>query len=122
MQLFRQKLSRRLKTHWCIIFLGALLLCVPTSSVFSNDATPDELKEQQLKLQKILDEIGDMREQRSEQKAVLEKLSEKMQCNWDLIQDYDACSKKYKEQKQEQLSCAQKAKERARGCLSDIGE
>jgi septal ring factor EnvC (AmiA/AmiB activator) len=122
MQLFTQKLSQKTRTQWCIIVLSTLLLFIPASTVFANDAEPNELKEQQQKLKKILDEIGDVREQRSEQKATLERLSKKMQCNWDLIQDYDACGKKYNEQKQEQLNCAQKAKERARDCLSELGE
>ena len=120
MHLITQKLPSKLKTLLYIIVLGALLLCIPPSTVFASDTELSELKEQQQKLQEILGEISEVREQRAEQKALLEKLSQKMQCNWDLIQDYDACDKKYKDQKQEQLSCAQKAKERASDCLSEI--
>jgi SAM-dependent MidA family methyltransferase len=122
MNLFTQKLPGKLKTLWNTIVLVALLLCVSQASVFASDAELSEIKEQQKKLQEILGEISDVREQRAEQKALLEKLSQKMQCNWDLIQDYDACDKKYNEQKQEKLNCAQKAKERASDCLSEIGK
>ena len=122
MHLFTLKLSQKLKIQRVVIVLGVLLLSTPMSIAFSADATSNELKEQQQKLQEILGEIEKTRESRAEQKALLEKLSNKMQCNWDLIQDYDACEKKYKEEKQEKLNCAQKAKERARDCLSEIGE
>lgn len=127
MQLFTQNLSLtqnlspKLRIQRVIIVLGALLLAIPTPTVFASDATSNELKEQQQKLQQILGEIEKTRESRTEQRALLEKLRKKMQCNWDLIQDYDACGKKYKKQKQEQLSCAQKAKDRAKGCLSELG-
>ena len=117
-----QNLPQKLKSLRVIIVLGTLLFTIPTSIVFASDASTNELKEQQQKLQKILGEIEKTRESRAEQKALLEKLNKKMQCNWDLIQNYDACSKKYKEQKKEQLSCAQKAKDRAKGCLSELGE
>ena len=120
MQIIRRTLSQKLKAQRYLVVLGALLFSMSITISFASDADTKELKEQQQKLQQILDEIGVVQEQRAEQKALLEKLSRKMQCNWDLIQDYDACDKKYKEQKQEQLSCAQKAKERASGCLSDI--
>jgi ABC-type phosphate transport system auxiliary subunit len=122
MQLFTNKLFQKLKTQHFIPLFIALLLAISTSATLAGDAAPNELKEQQQKLQEILDKIGDAQEQRAEQKALLERLRQKMQCNWDLIQDYDACDKKYKEQKLEQLSCSQKAKERARGCLSEVGE
>lgn len=120
MHLNIQNLSQKLKIQRIIIVLSILLLTTPMSIAFAADATSNELKEQQQKLQELLGEIEKTRESRAEQKALLEKLSNKMQCNWDLIQDYDACEKKYKEEKQEKLSCAQKAKERARDCLSEI--
>ena len=116
------KISQKSAPQRIIIAIGALLLAIHSSIAFASETESNDLKEQQLKLQEILDKIGEVREQRAEQKVLLEKLSKKMQCNWDLIQDYDACEKKYNEQKQEQLSCAQKAKERARTCLSEIDE
>jgi hypothetical protein len=122
MRLFTNKLSQKLKTQCFIPLFIAFLLTIPTSIALGDDAGLNELKEQQQKLQEILDKIGVVREQRAEQKALLEKLSKKMQCNWDLIQDYDDCGKKYNKEKQEQLSCAQKAKEKARGCLSKTDE
>ena len=122
MHLNLQNPSQKLKIQRIIIVLGILLFTTSTSIAFAADETSSELKEQQQKLQELLGEIEKTRESRAEQKALLEKLSKKMQCNWDLIQDYDACEKKYKEDEQEKLSCAQKAKERASDCLSEIGE
>ncbi len=115
-----QILPKKSGTQGLFILLGTLLLSTPASTTWANDAENDELKEQQQKLQRILDEIGDAREQRTEQRALLEKLNNKMQCNWTLIQAYDSCDKKYKEQKLEQLNCTKQAKEKAKECLSEI--
>ncbi len=121
MQSLIQVLPRKLRIQGFIITLGILLFTTHASTTWANDAEEnDALKEQQQKLQQILDEIGDAREQRTEQRALLEKLNQKMQCNWTLIQDYDTCDKKHKEQKQGQLNCTQQAKERAKECLSNI--
>lgn len=114
-----QALPEKLKTQGFFIILGALLITIPVSTALAEN---EELKEQQQKLRQILEEIGDSREQRAEQRAQLEKLNKKMQCNWALIQGYDACDKKYKEQKQEQINCTQQAKEKATECLSEIDE
>ena len=112
-------LPKKLKPLGTIIVLGVLMLATPISIALANDAENKELKEQQLKLQRILEEIGDTREQRVKQRAQLEKLNHKMQCNWSLIQAYDACDKEFKEHKQEQLNCTQQAKEKAKECLSE---
>lgn len=115
-----QTLTAKLRTQGLFIILGTLLLTTPTSIAWANDAENDALKEQQQKLQQILEEIGASRDQRAEQRVQLEKLNRKMQCNWTLIQAYDACDKEFKEQKEKQLSCTQQAKEKARECLSEI--
>jgi nucleoside-specific outer membrane channel protein Tsx len=112
-------LPKKLKTQGILIVLGTLILATPASMALANDAENNELREQQLKLQQILEEIGETREKRVQQRAQLEKLNHKMQCNWTLIQAYDACDEKFKEQKQEQLSCSQQAKEKAKECLSE---
>jgi hypothetical protein len=112
-------LPKKLKIRRYLIVLGALMLVIPISTTWANEAENNELKEQQLKLQQILEEIGETREKRVKQRAQLEKLNHKMQCNWALIQAYDACNEKFKEQKQEQLSCSQQAKEKAKECLSE---
>ncbi len=112
-------LPEKLKTQGILIVLGTLMLATPASMALANDAENKELKKQQLKLQQILEEIGETREQRIKQRAQLEKLNHKMQCNWALIQAYDACNKEFKEQKQEQLNCTQQAKEKSKECLSE---
>ena len=117
-----QTKSQIFKFRRALILLSTFLLIFLASISLAADEISDELEEQKQKLQQILDEIGNVREQRTEQRALLEKLNQKMQCNWSLIQDYDACDKKYKEQKQEQLDCTQKAKEKAAKCLSEIDE
>ena len=112
-------LPKKLKTQRYLVVLGVLMLAIPISTTWANETENDELKEQQLKLQQILEEIGETREKRVKQRAQLEKLNHKMQCNWTLIQAYDTCNKKFKEQKQEQLNCSQQAKEKAKECLSE---
>ena len=112
-------LPKKLKPQGILIVLGTLILATSASIALANDTENKELKEQQLKLQQILEEIGETREKRVKQRAQLEKLNHKMQCNWTLIQAYDACDKKFNEQKQEQLNCTQQAKEKAKECLSE---
>lgn len=120
MQHLIKVLPKKQKIQGLIVVFATLLLTTPVSTALANDAENGELKEQQQKLQQILEEIGNTREQRIEQRAQLEKLNHKMQCSWTLIQAYDACDKKFKEQKEKQLSCAQQAKEEAKKCLSEI--
>ena len=118
-----QTLSQMLKFQRTLTLLSTLLLLTVAAPIsLASDEKTNELKEQQQKLQQILNEIGDVREQRAEQRVMLENLNKKMQCNWDLIQNYDACDNKYKEQKQEQINCARQAKEKVTECLSEIGE
>lgn len=120
MMSFTQTLPKKPITQRALFLLGVFFLTSPISTTWATEEENKELKDQQEKLQGILNEIGDLREQRTEQRALLEKLNGKMQCNWTLIQAYDACDKKYKEQKQEQLSCVQKARDEATKCLSDL--
>lgn len=113
-------LSQNQNGFWFVISLGFIFLITPLSFTMAEEVESTELKQQQQELQQLLKKIEEAREQRSEQKELLEKLNKKMECNWSLIQDYDACDKKYKDNPQEQLECAKKSKERARECLSDI--
>jgi len=116
--------STNLKIQRLLTLAIFLLIAATATTAWANDAEnnaqSNELNEQQQKLKQILSEIADTREQRTEQKILLEKLNKKMECNWALIKDYDACDKKYKDQKTEQLSCVQKAKSLASECLSEI--
>ena len=51
-------LPKKLKTQGILIALGTLMIAIPASMALANDAENKELKEQQLKLQQILEEIG----------------------------------------------------------------
>ena len=113
-------LPKKLNPQGILIALGTLMIAISAPMALANDAENKELKEQQLKLQQILEEIGETRENRVKQRAQLENLNRKMQCNWTLIQAYDACDNEYKEQKQEQLNCTKQAKEKAKECLSEL--
>ncbi|MEE8379672.1 MAG: hypothetical protein V3R49_04805, partial [Gammaproteobacteria bacterium] len=103
-----------------------ILIAIPASLTWADDTTDaganNQIKEQQQKLQQILEEIGGSRKQRTQQRARLEKLNKKMECNWALIKNYDVCDKEYNEQKQEQLNCVQEAKTKATKCLSSIND
>ena len=115
-------MNHHMKNIHISILFGFFTLITPVSTIYASDEATADLKEQQQNLQHLLDEIENVREQRVQQKALLEKLSKKMECNWALIKDYDECDKQYKGQAQEQLTCVSKAKEKARECMSDIGE
>ncbi|MEE8379968.1 MAG: hypothetical protein V3R49_06305, partial [Gammaproteobacteria bacterium] len=61
------------------ITTSIILIAIPASLTWANDTTNtaanNQINEQQLKLQQILEEIGDFRKQRTQQRARLEKLN-----------------------------------------------
>ena len=116
MQLFPQNLinSRLLLSFSIFVFISL------GSFAVADESDSSDVVEQQQKLQQLLGKIGEAQEKRAEQRAILEILNKKMECNWSLIQDYGACDKKYEENKLEHLNCATKAKEKARDCLDKI--
>ena len=99
-----------------IVFLN------PVGLAWSESTDTDELRAQQQKLRGLLDRIGEAQELRGEQHTTLRKLEKQMSCNWGLIQDYDICEQKYKDNLEAHVSCKQEAKKKAVECLSSSSE
>jgi cell division protein FtsB len=102
-----------------------LVMMVLTITLFPLTARADDkelqdIKEQQLKLKQLVDQISKLQDERKEQKAKLEKLNTQMQCNWTLLKAYDACEKDNRDNLQVQIDCKLKAKNEAKNCLSSI--
>jgi len=77
----------------------------------ADDKELKEIKEEQVKLKQLVDQISKLQDERKEQKARLEKLNTQMQCNWTLLKAYDACEKDNKDNLQGQVDCKLKAKQ-----------
>jgi septal ring factor EnvC (AmiA/AmiB activator) len=103
------------------IFLIVFLLC-PFGLAWSDTTGTEDLKAQQQKLKELLDRIEEAQDQRSQQRDMLRKLEKKMSCNMELIQDYDDCEKKYKDNLEEHVNCKHEAKKKAAECISSSDE
>ena len=104
-----------------------LVMMVLTITLFPLTARADDkelqdIKEQQLKLKQLVDQISKLQDERKEQKAKLEKLNTQMQCNWTLLKAYDACEKDNRDNLQGQIGCKLKAKDEAKNCLSAVND
>lgn len=78
----------------------------------------DDLKQQQQRLQQLLDDVKKSEQQRDRQKAVIERLQRQLECNWTLIQSYGICEQLYQNAPQGLLDCTRKAKANAMNCLA----
>jgi hypothetical protein len=120
-------MSIRKQKYLKLYFIPALAGVVICSLVYplttrADDKELKDIKEEQLKLKQLVDQIGKLQDERKEQKARLEKLNTQMQCNWTLLKAYDACEKENKDNLQGQVDCKLKAKQEAKQCLSTIEE
>lgn len=99
---------------------GLLMICLLLTVTNSVAGEMDDLKQQQQRLQQLLNDIKSSEQQRERQKAVLERLQKQMECNWNLIQSYEVCEQLYQQSPQELLNCTTKAKDNAAKCLEPL--
>ncbi len=71
-------------------------------------------------LQKLLDDIKQLRQQKGEQTAAIKQLEQQLACHWTLIRSYQTCDQLHAKQPSEQLRCARHAKANADSCLSKL--
>lgn len=99
-----------------------IFLLSPIHSAWSEDSDVEELKAQQQKLRELLDRIGETQDLRGKQRDTLRKLEKQMSCNWELINDYDSCEEKHRQDLEAHIKCKQKAKAKATECLTSVTE
>lgn len=97
-------------------YLLTLTLLITVTNSMAGEM--DELKQQQQRLQQLLDDVKKTEQQRDQQKAVLDRLQQQMDCNWTLIQSYEVCEQLYQQQPEELLECIRKAKANAIKCMA----
>ena len=74
------------------------------------------------KLKALLEKLETATEQRKQQNAEVDQMSQKLECNWTLIRAYENCGKLYQDKPDEHLQCSNIAKQNAKRCLEKIGE
>ncbi len=112
------KNNRRLLLRALLITLSMPLLLASFPLASAGETDTGTQKNQQQKLQTLLDKIGESQEQRDQQKYTLDKLDQQMECNWELIRGYDACEEIHKKNLEEHLNCKQIVQKNAVECLS----
>lgn len=105
-----------------IIILMVLVFLNPVGLAWSDSTDTEDLRTQQQKLKELLDRIGEAQEQRGQQREMLKKLEKRMSCNWKLIQDYDDCEKKFRDNLEAHVNCKHEAKKKAAECISSSNE
>ena len=109
-----------LKTYLAIFLI--IVFLIPAGNAWSENSNTEELRAQQQQLKELLDRIGEAQDQRGKQREMLIKLEKQMSCNWELIQDYDNCELKHKDNLEEHVNCKREAKKKAAECLSSAAE
>jgi len=96
------------------------LLLTVTTSLAGEMVDLTQLKQEQQRLQQLLDDVRNSEQQRDQQKAVLDRLQQQLECNWTLIQSYEVCEQLYQHAPQELLDCTHKAKANAMKCQAPL--
>jgi hypothetical protein len=100
-----------------IILLFLLFSSAISVAQTSPNTDNKSLENQRLKLDALRKSLERASQERNENKERLEALKRRLDCNWSLIQAYDACETRYHQSPDEQLQCKQEAKRQAETCL-----
>jgi len=85
--------------------------------VFSTSGLTDTLAKDKKRLENLETELDQKKEALEKQKEAVKAMEKKLECNYNLLQAYNACEEKNKKESPEYVGCMQKAKEANAGCM-----
>lgn len=91
--------------------LAIVLLAVSTSGLADN------LAKDKKRLENMQTELDQKKEALEKQKEAVKAMEKKLECNYNLLQAYNACEEKNKKESPGYVSCMKNAKEANAGCM-----
>jgi ATP phosphoribosyltransferase len=86
-----------------------------STGVWANEL--EAIKKKQAQLEQMLKQLQQAEQERHTQNQALNRLQHQLECNWQLIQAYEACESKYSTDPEAHLVCSTKAKAETQRCM-----
>lgn len=94
--------------------LAILLLAFSSTGVFA-----DALAKDKKRLENMQKELEQKKEALEKQKEAVKAMEKKLECNYNLLQAYNACEENQKKDSPKYLKCMEKAKKANSGCMEN---
>ena len=91
-------------------FLVILLL-------ISSVSLADNLAKDKKRLENLQMELEQKKEALDKQKEAVKAMEKKLECNYNMLQAYNACEEKHKKDSPDYIGCMDKAKKANSGCM-----
>ena len=82
-----------------------------------NMASADNLAKDKKRLENLQMELDQKKEALEKQKEAVKAMEKKLECNYNMLQAYNACEEKHKKESKEYAGCMDKAKKANAGCM-----
>ncbi len=99
-----------------IVLHSTVLLLLTLSLASAAEITPTQTEQA---LRQLLEDIDEHEQYNDRQRAALQRMEHRMECNWTLIRSYETCTQLYQNEPQNHLACVNKAKENTTRCLAN---
>ena len=83
----------------------------------SNLCFADNLAKDKKRLENLQTELEQKKEALEKQKEAVKAMEKKLECNYNMLQAYNACEEKHKKDSPDYVNCMNKAKEANSGCM-----
>ena len=93
------------------LIIGLLLFC--------STGLADNLAKDKKRLENMEMELEQKKEALEKQKEAVKAMEKKLECNYNMLQAYNACEEKHKKETPEYASCMEKAKKANSGCMNN---
>lgn len=87
--------------------------------LFCGNGIADTLTKDKKRLENLQTELEQKKEALEKQKEAVKAMEKKLECNYNMLQAYNACEEKNKKDSPEYSSCMTKAKEANAGCMDN---
>lgn len=85
--------------------------------LISSVSVADNLAKDKKRLDNLQKELELKKEALEKQKEAVQAMEKKLECNYNLLQAYNACEEKHKKDSKEYINCMTKAKKASTGCM-----
>ena len=87
--------------------------------IFCSTGLADTLAKDKKRLENLETELEQKKEALEKQKEAVKAMEKKLECNYNLLQAYNACEENNKKETPEYASCMEKAKKASDGCMNN---
>lgn len=87
--------------------------------LFCSSGLADNLAKDKKRLENLQTELDQKKEALEKQKEAVKAMEKKLECNYNMLQAYNACEEKHKKDPPDYVNCMNKAKEANAGCMNN---